>query len=151
MVEYVLDANIFIHAAAHTVPFDDAATVPAVMDELESAEAGDRFDLSDVDVYQPDADSVERVEDVQDRLGEALSAADVQVLALALERDATVVTDDYGVQNVADALDVPYEGLEQDGIEEQIEWKRVCGSCGASVDGDRCGRCGGDSERVPAE
>lgn len=151
MAEKVLDANVFVHAVGMDLPFVEAVTVPAVVDELQSRDAAGRYELSRVDVYQPSEESVERVEEAAAEKGEELSPADVRVLALALERGAVLVTDDYGLQNVASALEVDYEEFNQDGIEEELEWKRVCKSCGAEVEGNRCGRCGGEPKRVPRE
>jgi len=150
MPEHVLDANVFIHAAAMTVPFDNAVTVPAVVDELDSDDARDRFDRSDVAVYEPGDGAVQQVEAREEQLGEDLTAADIQLLALALDRGSTVVTDDYGIQNVAEALGVDYVAFDQEGIDEQIRWTHVCESCGATVDGERCSRCGGKRKQVPA-
>ncbi|MDY6761743.1 MAG: DNA-binding protein [Candidatus Nanohaloarchaea archaeon] len=151
MPEYALDANVFIHTAGRTVPFDDAVTVPAIVDELDSEEAHDRFDRSDVAVYQPGEEYVEQVRAAADQLGNDLSSADTQLLALAVDRGAVAVTDDYGVQNVAEALDIEYVAFDKEGIEEQIEWTTVCDSCGADMDGERCSRCGGEPRQVPAD
>lgn len=148
MTEKAVDANVFIHAADMNLRFENAVTVPAVVDELESRDAEDRYELSSVDVYQPSEESVERVENEAEEKGEDLSEADLQLLALALDRDAVLVTDDYGVQNVASALGVEHEEFRQEGIEEEIDWKKVCESCGAEVEGARCERCGGEPKRV---
>ncbi|MDY6769535.1 MAG: DNA-binding protein [Candidatus Nanohaloarchaea archaeon] len=151
MPEHVLDTSVFIQDTGMRVDrrFDDPVTVPAVVEELESTAAADRYDLSTVDVYAPADDAVAAVRDAAGEKGEDLSDADVQVLALAREREAVAVTDDYGMQNVAETLDIAYEGFRQPEIDGEVDWERVCSSCGAAVDGERCGRCGGEAERVP--
>lgn len=146
---HVIDANVFIHGSARELPFDDAATVPAVTAELESSSARTRYDVEAVPVYEPSGDAVAAVRDAADDLEEDLSDADVQVLALALDRSATVVSDDYGVQNAAAALGIDYEGFAKEEITEEVEWTRVCEDCGREVDGDRCPTCGGAAKRVP--
>lgn len=146
---HVIDANVFIHGSSRELPFDDPATVPAVTAELESSDARVRYDVESVPVYAPPEDAVAEVRDAADDLEEDLSDADVQVLALALDRSATVVSDDYGVQNTAAALDIDYEGFTQEEITEEVEWRRVCEDCGREVDADRCPTCGGDVTRVP--
>lgn len=147
-MERVIDANVFIHAAGLNLRFEEPVTVPEVVEELESRGASDRYDLSPVDVYQPSPEAVEEVEKEAEGKGEELSDADVQVLALALERGSVLVTDDYGVQNVASSLGVEYQEFRQEGIEEELEWNRVCSSCGAEVEGGRCDRCGGEPVKV---
>ncbi len=145
---HVLDANVFIHAPSPP-RFGDAVTVPAVVEELESSDAQLNYGLEDVDVYSPGEEAVEEIREKAGEMGEDLSAADVQLLALALERDAVVVTDDYGVQNLASRLDIRYEPFLREGIEEEIEWMKVCEDCGEEVDGERCPVCGGDTRKVP--
>lgn len=150
MAEHVLDANVFIHAPGN-VPYDDAVTVPAVTAELEQVEGQRAFDTTGVEVFEPSATSVEMVRHAADQIGEGLSDADVAVIALAVDRDAMVVSDDYGVQNVCEALDVGYEAFMQEEIEEGIEWNRVCRDCGKEAEGEECPVCGGDVRRVPQD
>lgn len=151
MAEHVIDANVFIHGSARELPFEEPVTVPAVTAELESREARTRFDVERVDVYAPSDAAVDRVRDTADDVGEELSEADVQVVALALDRDAVVVSDDYGVQNVARTLGVDVAAFRQEEIDDTVTWERVCRSCGAAVSGEQCQRCGGEAKRVPAD
>lgn len=151
MAEYVLDTNVFIHAPGQ-IPYENAVVPPAVTAELEREEPQRRFDLTGVDVFEPSATSVEMVRHAADQIGEELSATDVAVVALAVDRDATAVSDDYGVQNVCEALDVGYEAFMQEGIEEGVEWRRVCRDCGREVEtGEECPVCGGDVKQVPRD
>lgn len=148
---YVLDANVFIHAGIDTLSqvFDRPMTVPAVVDELQSRDAGRRFDRSAVDVYAPSDDAVTHVRSAAKEQGEELSDADIAVVALAYDRNAVLVSDDYGVQNVAAALDIAYTGFEQEEIDTEITWTRVCPACGEETDDDRCPVCGTATQRVP--
>ncbi|MFB6265727.1 MAG: NOB1 family endonuclease, partial [Candidatus Nanohaloarchaea archaeon] len=139
--EHVLDANVFIHSVGLSLDFENPVTVPAVVDELETREPGERFELGDVDVYSPGEDAVERVEEAAEELGESVSDADIRVLALALERGSTVVTDDYSVQNLASHLGLGYKGFAKEEIEEEIKWRRVCPGCGREGEEERCPRC----------
>lgn len=152
---HVLDANVFIHGASRRLQdaFTDPVTVPAVTAELESRDAGRRFDVEDIPVYEPAAEAVEQVAATAADIGEDLSETDVQVLALALERDGVVVSDDYGVQNIAAALDIAYEGFLQDEITEQIQWQYRCTNCGntVSTDLEGCPVCGGELKKVPED
>jgi len=152
---HVLDANVFIHGASRRLQdaFTTPVTVPAVTAELESRDAGRRLDVDAIPVYEPAPEYVQRITAQVESLMEDLSETDVQVLALALERDAVVVSDDYGVQNVAASMDIDYEGFLQEEITEQIQWQYRCTNCGETVDEEMesCPTCGGAVEQAPAD
>ena len=146
----VLDSSAFIDDYTTEEPI---ATIPLVREELED-EAGYRFDAlegSGMRVHIPDPGTVERVERAARETGDAetLSRTDVRLLAAAFELDATLVTDDYAMQNVAEKLDVGVEVIAQEGIDERRDWDFQCQGCGRTFDDhrDRCAICGSDLER----
>ena len=146
----VLDSSAFIDDYTTEEPI---ATIPLVREELED-EAGYRFDAlegSGMRVHIPDPGTVERVERAARETGDAetLSRTDVRLLAAAFELDATLVTDDYAMQNVAEKLDVGVEVVAQEGIDERRDWDFQCQGCGRTFDDhrDRCAICGSDLER----
>jgi UPF0271 protein len=142
---HVLDASAFIHEY-HTR--DATATVPMVREELtgESAYRYDAMEGSGMHIQLPEEATVERIERAAASSGDAdvLSATDVRLLAAALELDATLVTDDYAMQNVAEKLDIPVQLIARDGIDEEREWRFQCAGCGRVFDEqhDRCPICG---------
>lgn len=142
---YVLDASAFIdeYDTDETV-----ATIPAVRDELEDA-AAYRFEAMEgagMHIHIPEEGALTRVRQAASATGdlEVLSETDVRLLAAAVELDATLVTDDYAVQNVADALDVGVEVVAKEGIEERRDWHFQCQGCGREFEEhhDRCPICG---------
>jgi UPF0271 protein len=146
----VLDASAFIHDYTTDEP---TATIPLVREELED-EAGYRFDAlegSGMRIHIPDSETVERVERAARDTGDAetLSGTDVRLLGAAFELDATLVTDDYAMQNVAEKLDVDVHVIARSGIDERRDWQFQCQGCGRTFDDhrDRCGICGSDLER----
>jgi UPF0271 protein len=146
----VLDASAFIHD--YTTE-ERIATIPLVREELE-AEAGYRFDAlegSGMRIHIPDPETVERVERAARETGDAetLSRTDVRLLGASFELDATLVTDDYAVQNVAEKLDVVVAVIAQEGIDERRDWQFQCQGCGRTFDDnrERCSICGSDLER----
>ena len=146
----VLDSSAFIDDYTTEEPI---ATIPLVREELED-EAGYRFDAlegSGMRIHIPDPGTVERVERAARETGDAetLSRTDVLLLAAAFELDATLVTDDYAMQNVAEKLDVGVEVVAQEGIDERRDWDFQCQGCGRTFDDhrDRCAICGSDLER----
>jgi UPF0271 protein len=146
----VLDASAFIdeyHTDAQT------ASIPDVREELED-ESAFRFDAmegSGMHIHIPEPGTVERVRGAAGETGDrgVLSETDVRLLAAAFELDATLVTDDYAVQNVADRLDVRVEVIARDGISERRNWIFQCRGCGREFDAerDRCPICGSDLSR----
>ena len=147
---HVLDSPAFINDYTTS---EQIATIPLVREELED-EAGYRFDAlegSGMRIHIPDPETVERIERAARETGDAetLSRTDVRLLATAFELDATLVTDDYAMQNVADKLSVAVEVIARDGIEEQRNWLFQCQGCGREFDEnhDRCEICGSDLNR----
>jgi UPF0271 protein len=147
---HVLDSSAFIDGYTTDEPI---ATIPMVREELED-EAGYRFDAlegSGMRIHIPDPETTERIERAARETGDAetLSRTDVRLLATAFELDATLVTDDYAMQNVAERLDIDVDVIAQDGIDERREWQFQCQGCGRIFDEnrERCEICGSDLER----
>lgn len=92
--------------------------------------------------------SVDRVDDVAMQAGNLgrLSEADRSLLALALERKATLVTDDFTMLDLAMRLDVPTQTVNQARPEGTIDWQPRCSGCGKRYDamprGEECIICG---------
>ncbi|MWG33704.1 NOB1 family endonuclease [Halomarina oriensis] len=146
----VLDSSAFIRGYDADGP---TASVPRVREEL-NEESSLRFDAeagAGMTVHAPSPGSVRTVENAAERSGDAreLSETDYHLVAAAFELDATLVTDDYAMQNVASRLDVPVETIGRDGIEEEREWRWQCSGCGRTFDDDegRCPVCGSDLSR----
>jgi len=148
MTKHVIDANVLIHGSGVELPFTDMITVPEVTKELESAAAQTRFEAHEIELREPEDRYVEQVEEQAGKMGQEFSEVDTRLLALALQLDAVLVTDDYGMQNVAAELSVSYEGFLKEEIEGSQEWEKVCSRCGKVVEGDRCRRCGGEAMKV---
>ncbi|MFB6085702.1 MAG: NOB1 family endonuclease [Halodesulfurarchaeum sp.] len=147
---YVLDASAFIEEFETEEP---VATIPAVREELRDG-AGYRYDAMEgagMHVHIPDADILDRVRRVANSTGDldVLSGTDLRLLAAASELDGTLVTDDYAMQNVADALELTTKGIAQDGITERRDWHFQCQGCGREFEEyhDRCPICGSDLAR----
>lgn len=85
-----------------------------------------------VRVVEPSSLVIARVRDKALETGDIarLSEPDIQIIALALELDAQLVTDDYSIQNMAEALGVKYRGAGLRPIQEKREWYYRCTGCG---------------------
>ncbi|WP_255170516.1 NOB1 family endonuclease [Natrononativus amylolyticus] len=147
---YVLDSSAFIHDF-HTT--EQTATIPLVREELvdESAYRYDAMEGSGMHVHIPNGDTTEKVRRAARESGdlEVLSDTDVRLVAAAFELDATLVTDDYAMQNVAERLQVDVEAIAREGIDEQREWIFQCQGCGREFDDEkeRCPICGSGMTR----
>jgi len=146
----VLDASAFIRDRSYDGPL---ATVPAVREEL-ADDAVYRYEAMEgagMRVHVPGDESVARVRQAAAETGDdgVLSRPDRRLLAAALELEATLVTDDYAVQNVADALGLEVEAIERGEIDERRDWRFQCQGCGREFDDDpgRCPVCGADAAR----
>jgi len=144
-VEYVLDTSALLTGRQFA---GDLLTVPRVIEELgrKGQSANEESFLERVRVFLPSRESVARVAEAARGTGDdaRLSPADADLLALAVERTATIVTDDYSIQNVARVLAVPFVPLEQRGITEVRRWHRRCTGCGRYIEtaGKECPVCG---------
>lgn len=146
----VLDSSAFIRGYETDGP---TATIPRVREELTDA-SGYRFDALEgggMHVHVPNAGTIQRVERAASASGDhdELSETDTRLLAAAFELDATLVTDDYAMQNVAEQLSISTETIGREGIEETREWRFQCIGCGRTYDDDpgRCPVCGSDCSR----
>lgn len=104
-----------------------------------------------VEVRGAKGEFLERVERAAVETGDldVLSRADLEVLALALELDAELVSNDYAVQNVASRLGVSWKGT-RGGMEQEMEWEWYCPACGQRYARKReCGVCGTETKRRP--
>lgn len=144
----IIDTNIFIHASSRMLPFDEMITVPAVTGELESFDAQQRFETHDIELQEPDETILATIEKQADTHGLSVSRTDQQLVALAKDRDGTLITDDYQLQNLAHHCDVDVEGFVKDEIEDVTSWTRICPNCGETQDNDRCPTCGVETKRV---
>jgi len=142
----VVDANVFMRGSS--APFDEAVTVPGVRKEIESDSSEIRFDLSGVEVEKPDERSLEKVKSISDEINSPTSEVDEELVALALEIDGVLVTDDMALQNLALHLDVEFDSYMGDRADDKRRWNEICPKCGREVEGS-CGRCGAESTLKP--
>lgn len=142
----VIDANVLIHGRGK-YDFDTAYTVPAVRQEMESFDAEMTFQNLDIEVREPDEDELERVREVSNSINAETSTTDEKLLALALQLDKKIVTDDRGIQNLALHLDVNFESFMREEIDRKLSWKEVCDNCGGEMSNDKCSSCGSSRSR----
>lgn len=124
-------------------------TTPGVIQELErrgmSPELRSFIDVK-VTVVSPSKEAIQRVVAESSRSGdrERLSDADVGLLALALEQDALILSDDYSIQNLAHVLGLQYRGVMFTEITKKVSWRYRCEGCGRRTEefSENCPVCG---------
>lgn len=137
----VLDSSVFFHGSGFEGEFfpvsplvSEYFTTSSVVSELRDLASKARVDLlseAGLRVMDPDREAVLRVIEAAAVRGEAegLSRTDIEVLALALQLGAGIMSDDYALQNVARSLGIRVVRLKQAGA-RNIRWKFRCSGCG---------------------
>lgn len=110
-------------------------TVPEVLTELRRHGITPQLQAvltTQVALASPSRESIAKVHSAARVTGDLhrLSGTDIALVALALERQGTIVTDDYSIQNVGHALGIPFEPIMEPGIREQWTWTYRCTGCG---------------------
>ncbi len=99
-----------------------------------------------VRVVSPSREALDQVRRQSEGTGDAhrLSPTDIGLLAVASELRATLVTDDYSIQNLAQVLEIPYEPVLERGITEVVRWRYRCTGCGKQYEAwvEPCSVCG---------
>lgn len=145
----VLDASAFFLDLHLTGPL---FTTPAVVGELKDLAAKCRFDAytaSGLAVMEGSEEAAVHVAQAAVMSGDAgvISATDAGILALALDLEATLVTDDFAVQNVAHRLGVAVQPIRQRRAKSRT-WKYRCAGCGRYSDRPGiCEYCGAEIRR----
>lgn len=141
MEEAVVDANVFLHGRGD-FPFEKALTVQEVVDEVESFKGRNVLENLDYEVRGFSEKSLERVVEKSDEINSPTSEADEKLVALALDQDKILVTDDIALQNLALHLEVEFKAFVEDELDEKQRWEKLCGNCGKEVSTPPCPRCG---------
>lgn len=141
MESAVVDANVFIHGRG-SYPFKKAITSQKVINEVQSDHGKNMLQNMDFEIKTPSETSLEQVRDKSEDVNSPTSDTDEVLLALALELDETLLTDDIALQNLALHMDVDFEGFLEDQIEDEFRWKVICRNCGSEVFGEGCSSCG---------
>ena len=149
----VLDSSALF--SMQDLPGEDSVTVPGVWDELR------RYNDPRVDYWEgllrtasPGEASLAEVRGAAEGSGDLgrLSTTDVELLALAWELGARLLTDDYSMQNTARIIGVSCVTVGAQGIKKVWRWRYRCLGCGRSEERDmgECPVCGSRMKSVRA-
>jgi UPF0271 protein len=140
-VYVVADASVFIWGKR---PEGELITVPAVEAELKDLRSRSMLHIFEARVESPSSRALKKAREAATQTGDiaVLSAADLEVLAKALDYGAVLATDDYALQNVALHLGLRIEPIGQPRIKRELRRVQKCQGCGKSFEGEACPDCG---------
>ena len=79
-----------------------------------------------------------------------LSNQDISVIALSLQLQAELVTDDFAISNVAKNLNIKVAPVMTSGIKNVVTWRYYCPGCKTNFSRvTECPRCGNKLKRKP--
>jgi len=95
-------------------------------------------------IQDADNKNIKKVKDIAKKTGDrdSLSDEDISSVALALELDADLISDDFAISNVAKHLGVIIIPIMTKGIKTVGKWIHYCSSCGISSKESICSNCG---------
>jgi UPF0271 protein len=144
----------------------ESYSVPEVTDELRQ-QTGPFYRLNvstasgKMRIQSPTRSSFSEVLGEARALGDkvVLSTTDASIVALALDlrkegKTPIIVSDDYAVQNVAEALKLNYQSLATFGIRQKFNWVLYCPACFKQYPNDNaqdCLICGTKLKRKPVD
>jgi UPF0271 protein len=126
----VIDTSLFF--IEYPIP-GELYTPPSVIEELVDLRSKCRYETllaSGLRVIGPTQASRERVFEAAQKTGDAekISATDGDILALALDLNATIYSDDFAVHNVAHTLGIMSHPVQQRSPKKRV-WKFRCTGC----------------------
>ncbi len=149
MVSRVLDATAFYAG----IPFSSQSThyvTTLVFDEIKHIKKNHNalqilIDSNRLLVRQPQADFQERVEKCAQKTGDihSLSKQDISCIALSLELNTELISDDFAVLNVSNKLGINTIPLMTNGIKVVGKWIFYCPACKKDFSDEKnCLLCG---------
>ncbi len=139
---FIIDTSAILSGKPITITDAAIVTTPGVSDEFSPGGRDFRmFELlkeTGLTIEMPSKDAIKTAKQTAKETGDdrRLSLADIEIVALALDinkkpdQEATILSDDYSIQNVASTLDIKYQGFMQKEITKKFKWVSRCPGCG---------------------
>ncbi len=153
-MKFIVDASV-IFSGLILSGGNEYITTEATISEIKSS----RFKrytenvLIMIQVKEPDETFLEQVEKLAGETGDfsMLSHNDIELIALALQESAVLLTNDLAMQNVARELGIKYESFNSKEIKEIIKWKYRCIGCHRIYNRmlPSCPYCGNELRKIP--
>ncbi len=153
---YVLDTSALLYASLPSKRNLRYFTIREVIDEIYKDElkrevVNALIESQKVKIQDPKPMFIEKARQIAKEHGELLkmSETDIKLLALAIQlhedRDITVMTDDYSIQNLLEILKIKYIPIRRKIRKVVKKWIFKCMRCGEVYDDyiEECSKCGG--------
>ena len=101
-------------------------------------------------IRDPKEETIKIVNQTAEKTGDktTISEQDVSIIALALENNIELITDDFAVTNVAKQLEIKTSSLMTQGISTVGKWISYCSVCGKEFSREKeCPICGSKLNR----
>ena len=145
----ILDASAFYAG----VPFrssDDCYTTSLVYDEIKHIKKnhdalGTLLETNRLKIKEPNIKSTESAVKASKNTGDfpQLSKQDISIIALCIEMNGEIISDDFAISNVAKNLDLKVSPIMTKGIEDVGKWIHYCPGCRTNYStGKECSACG---------
>jgi UPF0271 protein len=152
-MKVVLDTSAIIYLSDFR-KFDEIFTVQDVIEEVKDRITAMKLSGLKLKITEPKKESIEEIKKVAEETSdlEKLSKTDLKVLALAKEKNCTIISDDYNIQNIAEKIGIDYISIFSKKITKLIKWKKFCKNCKKYFEKEKfCPVCGEKLIRVPVE
>ncbi len=154
MVFRILDASAFYAG----IPFsttNEFFTTSLIFDEIKHIKKnhdaiGTLMETKRLKISDPDAEFVDKVKAASKKTGDfnQLSKQDISVIALCLQMNGEIITDDFAISNVAKNLNLKVSPLMTSGINDVGNWIHYCPGCKKNFEsGSECPLCGTQLKR----
>jgi endoribonuclease Nob1 len=148
---WAVDAGAFYTGLVFQSSASRYCTTDTVFDEVKHIKKSQGaievlLESNSLQILNPDKKSIEKVFSAARRTGDylRLSEADISIIALALQLEVPLITDDYAVANVATTMKIPVKSLATRGITHTRKWMTYCSACGRTfgATAKECRLCG---------
>ncbi len=145
----ILDASAFYAG----VPFrssEECYTTPLVYDEIQHIKKnhdalGILLETNRLKIREPDEQHTQDAIKAAKETGDfpQLSKQDISIIALGIETNGQIITDDFAISNVGKNLGLNIAPIMTKGIKDVGKWIHYCPGCKASYQGGKeCSICG---------
>ena len=145
----ILDASAFYAG----VPFrssDDCYTTSLVYDEIKHIKKnhdalGTLLETNRLKIKEPNIKSTESAVKASKNTGDfpQLSKQDISIIALCIEMNGEIISDDFAISNVVKNLDLKVSPIMTKGIKDVGKWIHYCPGCRTNHHtGKECPACG---------
>lgn len=149
MVFRILDASAF-YAGIPFRTIDEFYTTSLIFDEIKHIKKNHDaietlLETNRLKISDPDSEFTDKIRIASKKTGDfnQLSKQDISIIALCLQMNGEIITDDFAISNVAKNLNLKVSSLMTSGIDDVGSWVHYCPGCRKNFEsGSECPLCG---------